>query len=260
MANSDFNDGAAYERLMGRWSRLVGEKFLDWLAPQPNLAWADIGCGNGAFTEEIIRRCQPASVLGLDPAEGQIAFARMRPGTELARFETGDAQALPFPTASLDMAVMALVIAFIPDPAKALAEQVRVVKPGGTVATYMWDMPGGGFPGIHLFQAMQQLALPNPRPPSSALSTREALESIWTSAGLKDVASTKLSITVFFENFDDYWTTFTLPAGPQAKHIMALTDDKKAEMKDILRRILPIAADGRIAFTSFANAVKGRRP
>jgi hypothetical protein len=64
-----FTDGAAYERLMGRWSALVGEVFLDWLAQPKRLRWLDVGCGNGAFTELIVAHCTPAEVQGLDPSE-----------------------------------------------------------------------------------------------------------------------------------------------------------------------------------------------
>ena len=75
-----FDDGASYERYMGVWSRLVGETFLSWLAPSPGLRWIDIGCGNGAFTEQIVERCAPAEVQGVDPSEAQLVFARSRPG------------------------------------------------------------------------------------------------------------------------------------------------------------------------------------
>src|ERR1700685_1246301 len=74
-----FGDGAAYERYMGKWSQLAGEIFLDWLAPKPGLRWLDVGCGNGAFTEMLVERCAPVSVQGIDPSEGQLAFARTRP-------------------------------------------------------------------------------------------------------------------------------------------------------------------------------------
>src|SRR5215470_2694268 len=105
-----FRDGADYERTMGAWSRLAGKIFLDWLAPHPGLRWIDIGCGNGAFTELIVERCAPAEVQGIDSSEGQLAFARERPGARMTQFRQGDAMALPFPEDSFDVAIMALVI------------------------------------------------------------------------------------------------------------------------------------------------------
>ena len=141
-----FSDGKVYERMMGRWSKLVGRIFLDWLAPPKGLHWIEVGCGNGAFTEELIAHCAPRAVDAIDPSEGQLTFARTRPSAKLARFRQADAQALPFADKSFDAAAMALVITFVPDPAKAVAEMARVVRPGGLIATYMWDIAGGGLP------------------------------------------------------------------------------------------------------------------
>jgi len=141
-----FDDGAAYERIMGIWSQLAGEQFLDWLAPAGSLRWIDVGCGNGAFTELIVQRCAPAGVEGVDPSQEQLAFARTRPASRIAKFTQGDAMALPFADKSFDVAVMALVIFFVPNPAKGIAEMVRAVRAGGSVAAYAWDMYGGGFP------------------------------------------------------------------------------------------------------------------
>src|ERR1700675_466999 len=119
-----FEDGAAYERMMGVWSRLAGDVFLDWLAPQPGLRWIDIGCGTGAFSELLVERCAPAEVHGIDPSEAQLAFARARPAARLAQFRQGNAMALPFPDDRFDGAVMALVIFFVPEPLKGVAEMV----------------------------------------------------------------------------------------------------------------------------------------
>ena len=109
-----FDDGAAYERIMGIWSQLAGEQFLDWLAPAGGQRWIDVGCGNGALTELIVQRCAPAGVEGVDPSEGQLAFARTRPASRIARFKQGDAMALPYDDKSFDVAIMALVIFFGP--------------------------------------------------------------------------------------------------------------------------------------------------
>ena len=124
-----FDDGEAYERGMGIWSRRAGEVFLDWLAPASGLAWIDVGCGNGAFTELLVQRCAPREVLGVDPSDAQLRFARERPGAEGAHFREGDALALPFEPGRFDAAVMALVIFFVPEPAKGVAEMMRVVGP-----------------------------------------------------------------------------------------------------------------------------------
>jgi len=157
-----FADGGAYERLMGRWSRLAGEIFLDWLDTPANARWLDVGCGNGAFTEALIGRCAPIEVIGLDPSEGQLAFARTRPAARSAQFRIGDAQALPFDDDRFDVAVMALVVTYLSDPAKAVSEMARVVRPGGWVATYMWDIPAAGTPVHPIYVAMESLGMPAP--------------------------------------------------------------------------------------------------
>ena len=113
-----FTDGKAYERRMGRWSRIVGEAFLDWLAMPNGLRWIDVGCGNGAFTGVLIARCAPRAVSAVDPSEGQLSYARTRPGTKLAEFRIGDAQALPYPDRSFDAAAMRWRSASCPIPSR----------------------------------------------------------------------------------------------------------------------------------------------
>src|SRR4029079_10601897 len=174
-----FNDGAGYERQMGVWSRFAGEIFLDWVKPAPGLKWIDVGCGNGAFTELVINRCQPASIDGVDPSEGQLAFARERPAGRVATFHQGGAEALPFPDKQFDIATMALVIFFVPNPAKGVAEMARVLKPGGSAATYAWDMPGGGFPLEPVYSEMRALGITPASPPSPDASRINALKDLW---------------------------------------------------------------------------------
>jgi SAM-dependent methyltransferase len=251
-----FADGKAYERLMGRWSKLAGEKFLDWLDAPKNLKWLDVGCGNGAFTEVLIARCAPAAVFGVDPSEGQLAFARGRPGAKLAEFRVADAQALPFPDKSFDAAAMALVIVFIPDPAKAAREMARVVRSGGIVATYMWEFPEG-FPLAPLAATMKDLGLTPPERPNVEASGRDAMRAIWKAAGLTAIESEVIRIRVNFSSFDDFWDSNTVPVGPSGKALSELTPSAREQLKTRLRERLPIAADGSIAYEAFANAVKG---
>lgn len=257
---SMFSDGAAYERLMGRWSKKAGETFIAWLRAGNGLRWLDVGCGNGAFTEEIVNRCAPAAVTGIDPSEGQIAYARTRPGTRSVEFHVGDSQALPFADGSFDMATMALVIAFVPDPAKGVAELARAILPGGMAAAYMWDLPALGVPLGPIYKTLRDMGMSPPQPPSAESSRLDAMQDLWRGAGLESVETTIIRVTVHFDNFDDFWHSNTLPAGPHSKFVNALPDASRDELRRRLREDLPTAADGSISYESVANAVKGRKP
>jgi SAM-dependent methyltransferase len=250
-----FDDGAAYERMMGGWSRLANEIFLDWLAPRSGLRWIDVGCGNGVFSELLVERCAPVAVLDIDPAEAQLAFARTRPAAKMAEFRRGDAIALPFPDNSFDAAVMALVIFFVPDPAKGVAEMARAVSPGGIVAAYAWDLPGGGFPG-EVMRVEMRAAGPKPLlPPSPEASRTEALRDLWIDAGLEAIETRKIPVA----DFDDFWTTSLLHsnAGPL---IAAVPIEDAERLKARVRSQLPADATGRVACGARANAIKGCVP
>lgn len=252
-----YDDGTAYERMMGRWSQIAGAIFLDWLALPGGLRWLDVGCGNGAFTELLVERCAPATVQGIDPSEGQLAFARTRSAARVAQFRQGDAMAPPFPDDAFDVAVMALVIYFVPDPAKGVAEMVRVVSPGGTVAAYAWDMLGGGFPLDAMQAEMRALGVTPPLPPSVGASRIDAMRALWTGAGLEAVETREITVHRTFADFDDLWTTSQMGAsvGPT---IAAMAASDVELLKARLRARLPGDATGRITYSARANAVKGR--
>ncbi|HEY4773432.1 MAG TPA: methyltransferase domain-containing protein [Xanthobacteraceae bacterium] len=254
-----FDDGAAYERMMGSWSRLAGAVFLDWLAPAPGLKWIDVGCGNGAFTELLVERCAPAEVQGIDPSEGQLAYARTRPAARHAQFRHGEATALPFPAGRFDVAIMALVIFFIPDPARGVTEMVRVVRPGGKVAAYAWDMLGGGFPLEPLRVELRAFGLQPPQPPSADASRIDALRDLWTGAGLEAVETREISVQRTFADFEDFWTTSLLGSSIRPTIAAMAAGDVEA-LKTRLRARLPADASGRITYGARANAVKGRVP
>jgi len=255
-----FADGHVYERLMGRWSRRVGQVFLDWLALPKGLRCIDVGCGNGAFTEELIAHSAPAEIVGVDPSDGQLAHARTRPQAGLAQFQTGDAQALPFADRSFDAALMALVISFVPDPAKAVREMARVTRPGGTVATYMWDAAGGGIPVEPIHAAMRSLGLEAPHPPGLTVARQDSMQALWQQAGLQSIETRAIRIEVSFSGFDDFWDSNDVPVGPAGQAIQRLSPEMREKLKAQLRKQLPARPDGRIVYEAFANAVKGRVP
>jgi SAM-dependent methyltransferase len=210
--------------------------------------------------KKIIARCAPAEVAAIDPSEGQLAYARSRPGTKIAAFRAGDAQNLPFGDDSFDVGIMALVVAFLPEPDKAAAELTRVVRGGGWVATYMWDFLGGGSPVNPLNQAIKSLGGNPAFPPNPRVARREAMRELWQGAGLKSVETEVIRIPVVFSDFDDFWNSNTVPIGPQGKFIDRMSADEKERLRRRLHDHLPAGADGRIVYESFANAVRGRVP
>ncbi len=196
-----FDDGAAYEQMMGRWSALVARPFLDWLQLPAGLDWLDAGCGDGSFTRVLVEAQMPRSVTGVDPAPAQLAFARQRAATATVRFVEGDAQALPMEDRCVDAAVMALVLFFLPDPPQGVRELVRVVKAGGTIAAYHWDLAGGGFPLQPILDAVHAEGYRSQPPPSAWTATLQASEHLWQNAGLSDVQTRQFEVSRAFESF-----------------------------------------------------------
>jgi SAM-dependent methyltransferase len=253
-----FDDGAAYERQMGVWSRYAGQIFLDWLAPGTGLRWIDVGCGNGTFTDLLLRCCAPSEVQGIDPSEAQLVFARSRSGVEGATFHEGDAMALPFDDDRFDAAVMALVIFFVPQPAKGVAEMVRVVRPGGLVSAYVWDIPGGGSPTEIFFSELPGVGIEAPLPPQASASPIEALRELWAAAGLEAIETRTITVQRVFASFDEFWEINT---ATNLKGTLAELDaGTVARLKERVQSRLPVDADGRITYGARANAIKGRVP
>ena len=244
---------------MGVWSQLAGEVFLDWLDPAPAQQWLDVGCGNGAFTGMVIGRCAPASMHGVDPSQQQLAYARAQPALQVAVFEQGDAMALPYPDAAFDVAVMPLVIFFVPEPARGVAEMARVVRSGGTVSAYAWDMLGGGFPYEVLLAEMRGLGHAVPSPPSPEASRIEVLQELWSEAGLEAIETREIVVSRTFVDFEDFWST-ALGAPSVGSTLTAMAAEERALLKASVSARLPAEADGRITCRARANAVKGRRP
>ena len=252
-----FNDGSAYERFMAPWSRSAGMLFLDWLQLCEGLDWADIGCGNGAFTDLLLARCTPAFVGAIDPSAAQIAAARRRIAARQVELSVGDAMALPYADARFDVAVMALVLFFVSDPRKGVAEMLRVTKPGGMVASYTWDILRGGTPTQLVWDALRDIGQYVVLPPSADISRFEALKALWSEFGLGEIETRELVVERTFADFDDYWLSMVVsgPTGIAER----LSDAETAEMKRILRARLPASASGAITVHGWATAIKGRK-
>lgn len=257
-----WNAGDPYEAYVGRWSALVAHEFLAWLALPPSLRWLEVGCGTGALTAAIAAKCAPAALTGIDPSEGFLAKARARMG-DRADLRVAHALAIPVANASLDVVVSGLVLNFVPDTGRALAEMRRVVAPGGTIAAYVWDYAGKMELMRQFWDVAAQLD-PQARELDEGvrfpLCRPEALDAAFREAGLAAVAAVPIEVPTRFRDFDDYWNPFLGGQGPAPSYAMSLGEDARVRLRERLRARLPAQTDGSIALVARAWAIRGQVP
>jgi SAM-dependent methyltransferase len=242
---------------MGRWSRQVALHYLDWLAAPTGAAWLDLGCGTGALTQAILARCEPRSVVGIDPSAGFVAHAHATTKDTRVRFEVGDATRLPLADASVDAAASALALNFVPDRPTALRELIRVVRPLGLISFYVWDYPSGGLGFVRAFWnaaiALRPAATDLGEDARFAFCTPGGLTDLCRAAGLPPVTVAPIEIETRFATFEDYWRPFTLGGGPAPGYCASLPEDARAQLQAKLREEL---GPGPLSFTARAWAVK----
>jgi len=254
--------GVSYEHYVGRWSRLVALEFLTWLAVPAGVRWLDVGCGTGALTETILETASPAAVEGIDPSAEFLRHARERSADPRARFQVGDAQDLPFEQASFDASVTGLVLNFVADPSRAVAEMSRVTRSGGSVAAYVWDYAGEIQLMRHFWNAAVALD-----PSASGLdegrrfpiAKPEPLEHLFEGALLRDVSVRPIDVPTVFRDFDDYWMPFLGGQGPAGAYAVSLDEKRRAALRKRVRAGLPISEDGSISLVARAWAVRGQK-
>ncbi|MDF2466665.1 MAG: methyltransferase [Ramlibacter sp.] len=221
-----------------------------------------MGCGTGALSQTVVERCSPSSVTGVDPSAAFIEHAKAHVQGP-ARFLVGDAQSLPLDAASTDAAVSGLVLNFVPRPQAALAEMVRVVRPGGMVAAYVWDYAGRMELMRYFWDAAVELD-----PAAGALDEGSRfpmcapapLAQLFGGAGLQRVEGREIEVPTRFTDFDDYWSPFLGGQGPAPGYAVSQDEVRRAALRDLIRSRLPIAADGSISLVARAWAVRGTRP
>lgn len=259
-----YADGEAYEKFMGRWSRVSGREFVRWLDRPKDLVWLDVGCGTGAFTKVILEESAPRAVTAMDPSEPHIQYVRKRVSDPRAAFQVGDGRMLGFADRSFDVAVAALVLNFVSDPELMIAEMRRVVRPAGTVATYVWDFEGGRNISQHIWESVARVD-----PTASILSGNAKrinvgrptmLSRMFNRAGLVDVATRAIDIIVTYDDFSDYWASNDTPTNPIGKYIKTLPADGYRSLKRKVEEIVPTDEDGSIRYSARAYAVRGLVP
>jgi SAM-dependent methyltransferase len=255
-----WGSGGPYERYVGRWSRPVAREFLPWLGVPSGRTWGDVGCGTGALVECILAVADPRFVFAIDRSDGFLATAQAAIPDQRVQFELADATALPWADVSCDVTVSGLVLNFVPDAGAMLREMVRVTRPRGKVAAYLWDYSGG----MEMMRQFWDAAIAV-SPEDAALDQAERfplcqpqpLEALFRDAGLRSVSVRAIDIPTVFQDFDDYWLPFLGMQGAAPTYLASLDDKTRAQIRELLKARLPAAADGSIALTARAWAVQG---
>jgi SAM-dependent methyltransferase len=256
-----FGDAEAYERFMGRWSSLLAPLLVDFTGTSDGGQMLDVGSGTGVLAFTVARRNPHCRVVGIDPSAEYVAYANSRNSFgDRAKFQTGDAQHLEFADAAFDHSLSLLVFNFIPDRARALAEVVRVTKPGGRVSAAVWDY-GGGMRMLRVFWDAVTATDPSAAKLDEAhmpLCRAGELGKLWRDGGLDAIEERPLDIDIKFAAFADYWDPFLLGQGPAGAYVRSLDERRRQTLRGEVKRRLPVGAENApLSLPARAWAVRG---
>lgn len=250
---------------MGRWSRRLAEPFLDFCGCSDSETILDAGCGTGSLTFALAHRAKNLRIQGLDLSPAYIEHATLRNREPNIAFRVGDLCALPFADAGFDRVLSLLVLHFVPDTERAVAEMRRVARPGGTVAATVWDIRGGVVANRIFFDAAATLDRAGnerrARNYTRPMTRPGELAAAWRSAGFVDVRETMLAIRMEFASFDDYWAPYVGKDGPAAEYVATLSPAQQDRLRELVRHAyVDGEPDGPRSYAAIAWAVAGTVP
>jgi len=255
-----FNNAAAYEAYIGRWSRLVGAAFVHWLGIPAGGVWLDVGAGTGILTRVILEEAAPKKVTAVDLSEQYLAYARQVISDDRVEFIVGNASHIGLEAPAFDAAVAGLVLNFVPSPLDAVLGMKQAVVPGGTVAAYVWDYTDR----MEMMRYFWDAAVAVDPSASEAVSETQyalcnpqRLQALFESAGLRQVEVTAIDVSTRFADFDDYWLPFLEAQGSVSKYLRSLDADGRDAVREYLQGQLPIQSDQTIDLIARAWAVRG---
>jgi SAM-dependent methyltransferase len=237
--------GDSYDYLMGRWSRLMAPKLVEFAGVSDGDHVLDVGCGTGSLTRALLDAGPNVKVTAIDGAADFIKIGRHNVADDRATFAQGDAQSLQFGNNTFDKSASLLVMNFIPDPKSAVSEMRRVTQTGGTVAAAVWDYGDGMEMLRHLWDeaaAIDEAAVAK-HEGNMPLCRQGELATLWSDTGLTNVEEVGLVIQMDFASFDDYWSPFLTGPGPSGAYVSNLDASTRTTLKDRLRNKLTQGRD-----------------
>ena len=241
----------AYDRYMGKYSRLLSPQLADFAGVRYGQRVLDVGCGPGALTAELVERLGASAVSAVDPSEPFVAAARERhPGVEVLR---ASAEQLPFPALTFDAAVAQLVVHLMADPNRGLAEMARVTRRTGVVAACVWDHGGDQGP-LSLYWRAALVLDPDVDDESQLAGVREGhLAELFEAAELHEIEETVLWVSLEHSTFEAWWEPFTKGVGPAGSYLASISAERQVELRETCRSMLR-----RIPFVVTARAWAAR--
>jgi SAM-dependent methyltransferase len=248
---------------MGRWSHQVAEHFLDWLALPPGLNRLDVGCGTGVLSHAICKKHRPQNLVCCDPSPDFVSFARNSVSDCHATFIVTDADNLPHLQGGFDVIVSGLVLNFLPQPLIAVRSMRERLRPGGTLAAYVWDY-AQGMQFLRIFwdeaEAVDASAADLHEARRFPLCQPDRLTNLFNDGEFTGVATTTIQIDTVFPTFDDFWSPFLAGTGPAPSFVASLDPVVKDRLAQRLKQRLQPSGDGPIHLTARAFGVRGILP
>jgi SAM-dependent methyltransferase len=236
---SYFTAADSYDRFMGRYSVQLAAQMADFAGVSMGQRVLDVGCGPGALTTELVERVGASNVSAVDPSEQFVEAARERhPGVDV---RNATAEELPFADDTFDAALAQLVVHFMKDPVRGLADMARVTRPGGVVCACVWDFVGEQTPLTPFWTAAHELD-PNARDEAGVAGGGEGqVPDLFAKVGLRDVEEQPLQVHVEHATFEEWWEPFTLGVGPAGAYAASLDPEHQTALRERSKQHVPAA-------------------
>ena len=264
---SSFNvhEAAGYEQLMGRWSQKLAPLFIEFAGLADGEKILDVGCGTGSLTFALIRAADLGEIAAIDYSPVFVEEAIRRNTDTRIKIRQADACSLPFQDATFDRALALLVLHFVPEAGKAVAEMRRVVRPGGVVAAVVWDHLGG-MPGMRMMVDTVAALSEGGRQLRSRYCFQPMMQpgemkQTFVEQGLVNVTETQLMVRMDYQSFNDYWAPIAAGEGPLGKYVATLDAEDRARTDAAVRDAYEAGrTDGPRSFANVAWSCRGIVP